>query len=433
MKNRSQPLPKLPALTQLDAVEREKIRAQLTRLLESPPFRSSRRCSDFLRHVVEESCEGRSEQLKERTLGVAVFERDPDYDTNQDPVVRNTAGQVRKRLAQYYCEPGRDREIRIDLPPGSYVPEIQVPDSDHAGQASVTAPVSLTLPESIVTPAHVAPVFNPAQRRLPRWAIPVFATAAALGVAGYWAATRPGYDPIKEFWGPVVRHSGPVVLVVGQGHTYRLNADLDRVFDESSGALPDRQVRISDIVPAFDRYIGLTDAKALVRLAGVFSTFGKPVELRGGRTTSLSDLRGKPVVLVGAFNNSWTLSLTGESRFFFEHDQANGLEVVRDRQRPENRAWNVETGTSAEQIRMDYAIVSRVFNPTTEQAVVVAAGIRGGGTEAASEFLTSRGYLAQALKSAPRGWEKKNAQFVLTTRLFGGNPGPPTVVAAHYW
>ncbi len=83
------------------------ILAQLDRILASPPFRTSKRCSDLLRHVVHAACEGQLDHLKERTLGIAVFERDPDYDTNQDPVVRNTAGQVRKRLAQYYLEPGR--------------------------------------------------------------------------------------------------------------------------------------------------------------------------------------------------------------------------------------------------------------------------------------------------------------------------------------
>ena len=76
------------------------ILAQLDRVLSSTPFRTSKRCSDLLRHVVTAACEGRLDFLKERTLGVEVFERDPDYDTNQDPVVRNTAGQVRKRLAR---------------------------------------------------------------------------------------------------------------------------------------------------------------------------------------------------------------------------------------------------------------------------------------------------------------------------------------------
>src|SRR5262245_65928898 len=101
--------------------------AQLARILESPQFRSSKRCSLFLRYVVEQASENHPECLKERTLGVEVFERDPQYDTNQDPVVRTAAGEVRKRLAQYYLEPGHEDELRISLPAGSYVPEVHEP------------------------------------------------------------------------------------------------------------------------------------------------------------------------------------------------------------------------------------------------------------------------------------------------------------------
>jgi hypothetical protein len=385
------------------ATANAEIRAQLERVLDSPSFRTSKRCSDFLRHVVEESCEGHADLLKERSLGVAVFEREPDYDTNQDPVVRNTAGQVRKRLAQYYCEAGRDREVRIDLPPGSYVPEITIP---------VTA--------------VAAPVIEPARpRTMIYW---IVGLAAVCGLVGWWWAGRA--DPLEQFWAPLVKHQGAVVMVVGQGHAYKLAGNLDAVFDagpQTSGTIP-----MKDVIPSFERYVGLMDVRALVRFTSLFTRFGKEVELRGGRTTSLGDLRGKPAVLVGAFNNSWTLNLTGELRFFFE-EEANNQFIVRDRLHPENREWQVRGDLPGTQVAMDYAIVSRVFNPTTEQAIVVAAGIRGGGTSAAGEFLTNPAYLTQALKDAPRGWQDKNVQFVLSTRMFGGNPGPATMVAAHYW
>src|SRR5262245_9605609 len=108
-------------------VVRQTTLAQLSRILESPQFRSSKRCSLFLRYVVEQASENHPECLKERTLGVEVFERDPQYDTNQDPVVRAAAGEVRKRLAQYYLEPGHEDELRISLPAGSYVPEVHAP------------------------------------------------------------------------------------------------------------------------------------------------------------------------------------------------------------------------------------------------------------------------------------------------------------------
>jgi hypothetical protein len=394
--------------------EPPEIRSQLQRILESPSFKTSNRCSSFLRHVVEGACSGEADLLKERNLGVAVFDRDPDYDTNQDPVVRNTAGQVRKRLAQYYCEPGRDRELRIDLPPGSYVPEIHKP----------VAPVSIAPPEPVPDRSVL----------VSRWLIAA-AIVLILCVAGFlWQ--RQTKTEMDLFWAPLLEHPGAVVLCVGQGHTYKLAEGLDRLFEDSAGMprqLQTGTIPLTDVIPAWDRYVGLTDVQALMRLSALFAKFNKNVELRGGRVTSLADLRGRPSVLVGAFNNDWTLSLTGELRFYFDTDPEHKLEIVRDRLHPDNRSWEVRSDLPPTRIPMDYAIVTRVFNHTTEQAIVVAAGIRGGGTSAAGEFLTNPAYLVEALRTAPANWDQKNVQFVLSTRMFSGNPGPPRVLAAHYW
>ena len=78
---------------------RGEIEEQLGRLVSSPLFRSSRHYPKLLRYVVEQSLDGRAAQIKERALGIAVFGRDPDYDTNLDPVVRTSACEVRKRIA----------------------------------------------------------------------------------------------------------------------------------------------------------------------------------------------------------------------------------------------------------------------------------------------------------------------------------------------
>src|ERR1017187_6241480 len=106
--------------------EREAIRQQLERMLANPLFKYSRRYPNLLRYVVERTLEGRTAELKERSLGVAVFGREPDYDTNLDPVVRATAGEIRKRIAQYYHEHGHETEVRIDLSPRAYIPEFEM-------------------------------------------------------------------------------------------------------------------------------------------------------------------------------------------------------------------------------------------------------------------------------------------------------------------
>jgi len=102
--------------------DQEAIRRQLDKLVSNRLFGSSKRYPQFLRYVVEESLQGRAENLKERTLGIQVFAREPDYDTNLDHIVRSTASEVRKRLRLYYHEPGHESEVFIDLPPGTYVP-----------------------------------------------------------------------------------------------------------------------------------------------------------------------------------------------------------------------------------------------------------------------------------------------------------------------
>src|ERR1700693_780571 len=92
------------------------IRQQLDRLFANPHFRNSRRCQALLKHVVEAYLDGCLDRVKERCIGFEVFGRAANYDTSLDSIVRTSAGEVRKRLAQYYLEPEHEHEIRIVLP-----------------------------------------------------------------------------------------------------------------------------------------------------------------------------------------------------------------------------------------------------------------------------------------------------------------------------
>jgi len=105
----------------------EEVREQLNRLLANPFFSHSKRFPSFLRFVVEQTLAGESENIKERTLGIEIFGRDAEYDTAADPIVRVTAAEIRKRVAQYYQDPAHERELRISLPSGSYIPQFHSP------------------------------------------------------------------------------------------------------------------------------------------------------------------------------------------------------------------------------------------------------------------------------------------------------------------
>lgn len=371
-----------------------------------------------MRYVVEHAAENHPESLKERCLGVEVFGRDPNYDTSQDPVVRSTAGEVRKRLAQYYVEWGHQDEIRISLPPGSYNPEIHL--SNEGTVLAVATPLA-------------------SSRR--RWwmaggGLGITALAAAIILAPLLRRTD-----LDRFWAPVVQTSSPVVVCMGQPKAYRIKSDIfaeaEGTAEKSSqgkktGALA--SVPFSDITQTWDRYITLVDAQAMLSLCELLTRKGKKVELRGARVSSLADLRGKACVFVGAFNNEWTMRLTNDLRYYFEQGSSGISMVIRDRRNLNRKDWAGSRNWPAPaDLASDYAIVSRAFNPTIEQTFVSVAGASGYGTYAAGEFLTNEDYFAAALHDAPRDWYRKNMQVVLSVKVISGTPGPPKVLATYFW
>src|ERR1700744_5413055 len=98
------------------------IREHLDVALASDEFSSSRRASELLRHLVERALTGDTASLKERLLGVDIFHRRSDYNTSTDAIVRVTANDVRRRLAQFYSR-HPIQQLRISLPLGSYIPD----------------------------------------------------------------------------------------------------------------------------------------------------------------------------------------------------------------------------------------------------------------------------------------------------------------------
>lgn len=98
------------------------VRAQLTRILQSPGFARAPRLRRFLFYAVDEALAGRVEKLREYTLGVDVFDRGEGFDPTLDPIVRVDARRLRKVIARYYLGDGAGDPVEIGLPTGSYLP-----------------------------------------------------------------------------------------------------------------------------------------------------------------------------------------------------------------------------------------------------------------------------------------------------------------------
>jgi hypothetical protein len=188
-----------------------------------------------------------------------------------------------------------------------------------------------------------------------------------------------------------------------------------------------------DLLPEPGRYIALLDGVALSRITTLLSARSKGFHIRGGGTTSFTDLRDNATVLIGAFSNDWTLKVDDGMRYYFSRDPSDESGAILDRQNPSNRSWMLARVWPEWNVNEDYAIVSRVLARDTGRVLVTAAGITQYGTSAAGEFITNPAYLAQALRQAPAGWKRQNMEVVIATRVVEDAPGPPRILATHFW
>jgi hypothetical protein len=335
--------------------------------------------------------DGRTEFLKERSVGAAVFERAPDYDTGADSIVRVKASELRKRLAQYYQDSGADSVVQIHLPSGSYSPEFRwaVPPQPKRG-------------------------IHP-------WLWAAAAAVVVLGGLALWLRPRTTSTKLDEFWKPVLQDTRAVVLCVAH----------PVVFHVSSGALPaDREAWPKTLDTNLlsrdpDHYVGFGDALALSQLNGYFHARGKATDIRIGNDVSFAELRQAPVVLIGAFTNQWTMAMTRDLRFVF--DRIGRDAVLRDQHNAE-QYWRLSTGETG-----DYVLVTRLFDSKSGNFVITAAGVGHLGTQMAGEFLTRPDLFSAMLRDAPGDWGSRNAQWVLRGEIIGRTAGPPSVAAVHYW
>jgi hypothetical protein len=403
-------------LTEIEPNEAE-VREQLDRLLANPFFSHSKRFPMFLRFVVDRTLAGEAESIKERTLGIEIFGRHAEYDTAADPIVRVTAAEIRKRVAQYYQDPAHQNEVRITLPSGSYIPQFGWP---HATKDLLPQEVE-PAPQPLVESRPFSRLKAPRHSHLVLALACVAAVIASAATIFVWQNMH--RSALDFFWQPVLDSKDPVLLCVADQLQYS-NIVLRDAAD------PSHQFVLNDKLTA----VVMDDVYATGKVVGVLQSRGRQYSLKGEGATNLNDLRNGPTIFVGAFDNAWTLRLTNTLRYHF----ANNAEMTRlsivDRNAASKVEWYVDRPVQMDtNIYRDYAIIARFTDSDTGRLAVIAAGIGRGGTIAAGEFLTDPADLAQIERAARAAGNKTNMEIVLSTQIIDGEPGSPKVEAAYFW
>ena len=422
--------------------EPAEIRLQLQRLLAHPLFTNSKRYPVLLAYTVEQALQGNSSSLKERTIGIEAFGRKPDYDANADPVVRTTAAEVRRRLIQYYYDPSHAGELIIELSAGSYVPAFRPPnaqrtdlaENDSEAQQLEIADVESEIIQANTQSLATLPVQPDASlsRSMTHWssrwvpALGLLLVAAALGfVAGrYWPARN--LSNMDLFWEPITSSSNRTTYCLGEPAP-RAVPQTTQSADGTATTRPEEQVQTR---LRLSGRLNMSDVVTLTRTIAPLASRHGAFRVLTASETSFAQLREGPIVLIGGFDNPWTLRITQDLRYGFEGKEGS-WQIIDHRNK--QAFWAVKMDLSMQNLVRDYAIVARIHDATTGQPVIVVAGISDQGTEAASEVVYNPVYLNSLLEKAPKDWGRRNMEAVIETHVIDGHPGPPDILAVDTW
>lgn len=390
--------------------------AELEKILNSPHFRNSGQSQRLLRHLVERSLEGRFDELKERVTGVELFGRETGFDTNEDPIVRVRATEVRKRLARYYEGLVEAPPVRLELPAGAYRVEFRMAEKGSSGAGGMTGRRWRSFPVRRVGAGLLA--------------------VAAMGGAFLFGHRHPRIE--DEFRAPVTGAKGKVIVCTGHPAVHRFTKDFllrrggaDFLGKQTSGIelRPDEVISGKDVVAIPDQYIGLGSAHAVARIVSFLAKKGKETDIRFGDDLSFTDLRQAPAVLV-SFANRWVFDISRNLPLAPELGPDGKSRIVH---RQTGQRWELPKLQDNGRTDEDYILVTRNLASESGQGVLVVAGLTQYGSQAAGEVVTNPALLDAALANAKPGWQRRNLQMLFHVRVVNHTPAPPKLIAVYEW
>jgi len=434
---------------------------ELERILTSRPFRSSGRSKQFLSYVVRNSLDGHLENLKERTIGTEVFERDPDYATGDDPVVRVNAGEVRRRLEQYYYGAPTDTPVRIEIPLGSYIPEFHWTSKGAAEQSSAQSPpapatqlVAEPVPAAYEKPAKpevsaapLAPESRGARSTVPaisdqrHWMLAGI-TVLAIGCVVLWLQNRAmhrSFYPwqseasVAAFWSGVLDARPDTDVVIADS-----SFTLVQIITKKSFSFQDylsrsfiSQLHAPNVSPemgaALDliatKHLGSTSDFRLAQRIVALDPLGKNVHLYYARDYMPALVKQDNVILIGSsIANPWAELFESHMNFIAKSTSDTPTYIVN--RSPSAGEQAIYTPTDS----IGYCTVAFLPNPDHNGSVLLLEGTGSEATEAAGDFLLSEDQLStfQKLLHADKF---PYFEVLLKTSQVRGTPLSTTLVA----
>lgn len=365
-------------------IREDQARAAVEALCAAPPFRCREPLCRLLRYLAERTFDGSAAALKEYSLGVDLFGKPETYDPREDATVRIQVSKLRHLLEDYYKGDGAEAPLSIELP------KRQLGLVFHTREAAPAA----------------APV---AKTRTNRWAW-LAATAAMMMVAFVAGRALPRRTPVDAvppalagFWKPVIENGRPTVVCLGTPLFVRFQGArvISRGIEDIKAARQDpklkeiQRVLGSPTMDASHIYTGVGEAAGAFQLARMFTTWGKPLDVRRNAALTWEDISEKNLVFLGSAKyNPQLRQLPHPQNFLAEIE---GVANSSPRPGEAVKYFRRHADDPERSIIEDYAVISRLPGPNGRTEVVILGASATEGTAAAVQQVSDPNAMARLL------------------------------------
>jgi len=428
---------------------------QLERVLQSQALAGSESLRGLLQYVVLKALGDQATHLKEYTIATEVFGRSGDFDARTDSVVRVQAKRLRAKLQEYYETEGKADKVLIEIPKGHYSVTFSLARNTHAHDQ---APDNKTE----ISQAAIVSVPRIDKEKILRTALILTIIVLAISVVVLTLSNRDLRKQTEEsistkgevdagaVWKPFLSLGTPTLLVLSNPAVYRFSnaADPDVLMKRSVELTPEqagwlaealkdrfvmRQNRIPRLILAPADYTGVGEAIGLQRVADLFRSAGKTITLKQSRTVSAEDMKTYNVISLGSvWANDWSGKLPIKEDFTYS---VNATIVNASPEPGEEREYSPRFNERTGDLIEDYGLITVKPGVTDETTLMILAGIKSEGTQAAAEYVTKKEYLNilnQRLQQVrgPSG-PPKYYQVLLKVDVDNGIPITASILAIH--
>jgi hypothetical protein len=373
----------------------------LQRVIESRQFRKAARLREFLRFVGSNALNGQTEEVHEADIGCAVYGRRSDYSPAEDSIVRVEARNLRKKLAAYYQSEGAADPVQITVPKGTYRPTFDLREADsealerNSANHSKVGRMAVVLAVALLA-SLAGNLWMASSRRSTPAGLARRVSAPAAGHLLWSLLFAPGRETY------IVVADSPYTLVQDLAQRSFTLQDYQRAgfppADAFKGLGKPVQTLAHEIF--WHQYTSLTDTMLAARIMQLPEVAQASASIRFARNLHTRDFKGRNVVLLGsARSNPWCELFEPQLNFRLEYDYTSRRPHIRNRAPRKGESGIYVAQRGADGSDEIYAVISLIRNLTNDGYVLMIAGTRMEGTEAAGEMLLNQALASDMIRN----------------------------------